>query len=97
MWFMERGYKPLVMDTDGVNFSVPEGRDSHTYIGKGINGLVVEGKEYFGSEADVAEYNDIFMRGEMGLDTDGQWPATINVARKNYALVNRHRESKTYG
>jgi len=87
MWFMERGYKPLVMDTDGVNFSVPEGRDSHTYIGKGINGLVVEGKEYHGSEADVAEYNDIFMRGEMGLDTDGQWPATINVARKNYALL----------
>jgi len=87
MWFMERGYKPLVMDTDGVNFSVPEGRDSHTYVGKGINGLVVEGKEYFGSEADVAEYNDIFMRGEMGLDTDGQWPATINVARKNYALL----------
>ena len=23
----------------------------------------------------------------MGLDTDGQWPATINVARKNYALL----------
>lgn len=87
MWFMDRGYQPLVMDTDGVNFSVPEGRDSHTYIGKGINGLVVEGKEYHGSEADVAEYNDIFMVGEMGLDTDGQWPATINVARKNYALL----------
>ena len=87
MWFMDRGYQPLVMDTDGVNFSVPEGRNSHTYIGKGINGLVVEGKEYHGSEADVAEYNDIFMVGEMGLDTDGQWPATINVARKNYALL----------
>tara|TARA_R110000772_G_scaffold8734_4_gene28907 strand:- start:1040 stop:3883 length:2844 start_codon:yes stop_codon:yes gene_type:complete len=87
MWFMDRDYQPLVMDTDGVNFSVPEGRDSHTYIGKGINGLVVEGKEYHGSEADVAEYNDIFMVGEMGLDTDGQWPATINVARKNYALL----------
>ena len=46
------------MDTDGVNFSVPEGQDSHTYIGKGLNGLVEEGKEYYGSEADVAEYND---------------------------------------
>ena len=31
MWFMERGYEPLVMDTDGVNFAVPEGRDDHTY------------------------------------------------------------------
>ncbi|MGB1945011.1 MAG: TonB-dependent receptor domain-containing protein, partial [Flavobacteriales bacterium] len=33
-------YEPLVMDTDGVNFSVPEGRDLHTYVGKGLNGLV---------------------------------------------------------
>ena len=87
MWFMKRGYKPLVMDTDGVNFSSPTEREKHTYIGKGLNGLVKEGKEYVGTEADVAEYNDIFMRGEMGLDTDGVWPSTINVARKNYALL----------
>jgi len=87
MWFMKRGYKPLVMDTDGVNFSSPSERKNHTYIGKGLNGLVKEGKEYIGTEADVAEYNDIFMRGEMGLDTDGVWPSTINVARKNYALL----------
>ena len=87
MWFMERGYQPLVMDTDGVNFAVPEERYNHTYVGKGLNGLVKEGKEYVGTEADVAEYNDLFMRNEMGLDTDGQWPATINLARKNYALL----------
>jgi len=97
MWFMKRGYEPLVMDTDGVNFAVPEGRDSHTYIGKGLNGLVEEGKEYRGSEADVAEYNDLFMRGEMGLDTDGQWPATINVARKNYALLTDKGKVKLTG
>lgn len=87
MWFMSRGYQPLVMDTDGVNFAVPEERYKHTYVGKGLNGLVEEGKEYTGSDADVAEYNDLFMRNEMGLDTDGQWPATINLARKNYALL----------
>jgi DNA polymerase elongation subunit (family B) len=97
MWFMERGYKPLVMDTDGVNFSVPEGREKHSYVGKGLNGLVIEGKEYWGSEADVAEYNDIFMRDEMGLDTDGQWPATINVARKNYALLTESGKVKLTG
>ena len=97
MWFMQRGYKPLVMDTDGVNFSVPEGRDSHSYIGQGLNDLVDEGKEYWGSEADVAEYNDTFMRGEMGLDTDGQWPATINVARKNYALLTDKGKVKLTG
>ena len=97
MWFMSRGYKPLVMDTDGVNFSVPEDRYTYKYIGKGINGLVVEGKEYEGTEADVAEYNDLFMRGEMGLDTDGQWPATINVARKNYALLTDKGKVKLTG
>lgn len=97
MWFMKRGYKPLVMDTDGVNFSVPEDRYEYKYIGKGINGLVVEGKEYQGTEADVAEYNDLFMRDEMGLDTDGQWPATINVARKNYALLTDKGKVKLTG
>ena len=66
MWFMERDYKPLVMDTDGVNFSVPEGKENHSYVGIGLNGLVEKGKTYYGSEADVAEYNDLFMRNEMG-------------------------------
>ena len=36
----------------------------------------------------MLEYNDIFMRGEMGLDTDGQWPATINV-KKKLCIINR--------
>ena len=86
-FFMSKGYDPLVMDTDGVNFSCPEDVDDRKYIGLGKNELVKKDKEYSGSEADVAEYNDLFMRGEMGLDTDGQWPSCINVARKNYALL----------
>ena len=86
-FFMSRGYDPLVMDTDGVNFSCPEDVDDRKYIGLGKNELVKKDKEYNGSEADVAEYNDLFMRGEMGLDTDGQWPSCINVDRKNYALL----------
>ena len=97
MWFMKRGYQPLVMDTDGVNFAVPEDRYTYKYVGKGNNGLVTEGHEYVGTEADVAEYNDLFMRGEMGLDTDGQWPATINVARKNYALLTDKGKVKLTG
>ena len=84
---MSKGYDPLVMDTDGVNFSCPDDVEERRYVGKGNNELVVEGEEYKGSESDVAAYNDIFMRGEMGLDTDGQWPSCINVARKNYALL----------
>lgn len=86
-WFMDRDYEPLVLDTDGVNFSSPEGVESHTYVGVGNNELVKKGKEYTGSDAHVAEYNDLYMVGEMGLDTDGTWPSCINVARKNYALL----------
>jgi DNA polymerase elongation subunit (family B) len=97
MYFMKRGYVPLVMDTDGVNFETPEDRIDYKYIGKGLNGLVKEGKEYVGAEADVAEYNDLFMRNEMGLDIDGVWPATINVARKNYALLTDKGKVKLTG
>lgn len=86
MYFKNIGYKPLVMDTDGVNFSAPKDMESRRYVGKGLNGLVIKDKEYEGLEADTAEFNDIFMRGEMGLDIDYVCPATINLARKNYVL-----------
>ena len=86
-FFITKDYDPLVMDTDGVNFACPSDVEEREYIGLGNNELVEENKLYKGSEADVAEYNDLFMRGEMGLDTDGQWPSCINIARKNYALL----------
>jgi len=86
MFFMQKGYKPLVMDTDGVNFETPEDIDTHKYIGKGNNELVEKNKEYKGIEADTAEFNDIFMRNEMGLDIDYVAPACINVSRKNYII-----------
>jgi len=86
MFFKPKGYKPLVMDTDGVNFSIPEDVESRKYIGKGLNELVEKGKEYVGVEADTAEFNDIFMRGEMGLDIDYMAPACINLSRKNYII-----------
>jgi DNA polymerase elongation subunit (family B) len=86
MFFMKKGYKPLVMDTDGVNFETPVDINEHRYIGKGLNELVVEGKEYTGVQADTAEFNDIFMRNEMGLDIDYMAPSCINVSRKNYII-----------
>lgn len=86
MFFIRKGYKPLVMDTDGVNFETPEDLNEHRYIGKGLNELVTEGKEYAGIEADTAEFNDIFMRNEMGLDIDYISPATINISKKNYIV-----------
>jgi len=86
MFFMKKGYKPLVMDTDGVNFETPIDIETHKYIGKGLNELVQKGKEYSGVEADISEFNDIFMRNEMGLDIDYFAPVTINISRKNYII-----------
>ena len=86
MFFLKKGYKPLVMDTDGVNFEIPPEAKTHKYIGKGLNDLVEKGKEYEGVQADTAEFNDIFMRGEMGLDIDYMAPSCINVSRKNYII-----------
>jgi len=97
-FFEKRGYSPLVCDTDGMNFSLPpEGVDDRIYIGKGKNWLVKEGKEYRGYDADVAEFNDIFMRGEMGLDCDGTWDSCINLARKNYATMEQNGKIKLTG
>jgi DNA polymerase elongation subunit (family B) len=97
-YFVKRGYTPLVLDTDGVNFSLPEGGvDDRVYIGKGLNWLVEEGKEYRGYYADTAEYNDLFMKGEMGLDCDGTWDSCINLSRKNYATMESNGKIKLTG
>jgi DNA polymerase elongation subunit (family B) len=97
MFYEKKGYKPLVMDTDGVNFSTPDDIDSHIYIGKGLNELVEEGKEYKGISADTAEFNDIFMRNEMGLDIDYVAPACINISRKNYIIRKENGTIKLTG
>ena len=81
-------YQPIVGDTDGFNFQLPtlyRYNESNPYIGKGLNRNVKEGKEYTGFEADVAEFNDLYMRGKMGLGIDEIVSSTINFSRKNYA------------
>jgi DNA polymerase elongation subunit (family B) len=86
MHYTKRGYVPLTMDTDGICFSMPEDIDAYTYIGKGLNELVEKDKEYIGIYADTAEFNDIFMRNEMGLDVDFTAISMINISKKNYIL-----------
>lgn len=86
-FFMDRKYEPLVLDTDGVNFSYKDDVLEHEYVGRGYHRFVEEGKVYKGIDADVAEYNDRFMYGAMGLDIDAIWPSTINLSRKNYATL----------
>lgn len=84
-FFIGYGFTPLLMDTDGVNFSLPDNVEDLSYIDK-------NGKEYKGYMAPVIEYNEKFMHGAMGLDEDGVWDISINFARKNY--VNKIYDKK---
>ena len=81
----DKGFKALVGDTDGFNFSIPDGIDDLVYVSNGRHHSTEEGKEYRGAEAVVSEYNDLYMYGVMGLSIDEVCEATINLARKNYA------------
>lgn len=78
----------IMKNTDGFNFKLPTSfryTEEHPYIGKGLNRDVVKGKAYVGVEADVAEFDDLYMRDKMGLGIDEYADATINFSRKNYA------------
>jgi DNA polymerase elongation subunit (family B) len=97
LFFLKKGYTPLVCDTDGMNFSMPDGVEDRVYVGKGLNWKVKKDKEYRGYDADVAEFNDIFMRGEMALDCDGTWASCINLSRKNYATMEHNGKIKLTG
>ena len=84
-FFDSKGFRPLVGDTDGFNFSVPNDVDKYVYTSNGTHRFNKLGKTYKGMNAVVAEYNDKYMKGVMGLDVDEICEATINIARKNYA------------
>lgn len=97
--FHNLGYEPIVGDTDGFNFKLPNDElyrytKEHPYIGLGLSRETKEGKEYTGFEADVAEFNDMYMKdfhysddacNRMGLGIDEVVSSTINFSRKNYA------------
>jgi DNA polymerase elongation subunit (family B) len=97
IFFTKKGYTALVCDTDGMNFSIPNDVENRRYIGKGMNWKVKKGKEYEGYYADVAEYNDLFQKGEMALDCEGTWVSCINLARKNYAVMESNGKIKLTG
>ena len=75
----------IAHNTDGFNFSVPKDVDKYVYTSNGNHRFNKLGKTYKGMDAVVAEYNDKYMKGVMGLDVDEICQATINIARKNYA------------
>ena len=107
--FTHLGYTPIVGDTDGFNFQMPPEdkfryTDEHPYIGKGLGRNTVKGKEYTRVEADVAEFEDIYLNkaynggiNKMGLGIDEYCDATINFARKNYADLMPNGKTKKVG
>jgi DNA polymerase elongation subunit (family B) len=86
-FFKGYGFEPLVLDTDGVNFEVPKDIENVKYLVKGTHWKTKKdaGKELCGTAAVLAEFNETYMIGRMGLDTDAVYTSTINFARKNYA------------
>jgi len=81
------GFRALVMDTDGANFASPDNIAEIKYTAKGSHWKTVNDAniELTGLDAVLAEFNENFMEGRMGLDIDDVCNSTINFARKNYA------------
>ena len=55
----------VLHNTDGFNFKLPETyryTENNPYIGLGLSRETKAGKEYIGFEADVAEFNDLYMK-----------------------------------
>ena len=87
----------LLSNTDGFNFQMPEKdkfryTDEHPYISNGKGRNSIEGKSYTGVNADVAEFEDMYLCepyttgiNKMGLGIDEFCDACIQFARKNYA------------
>ena len=75
------------------------------YIGKGLGRNVVKDKLYTGVDADVAEFEDLYINSpfkegginKMGLGVDEYCPATINFSRKNYADLLENGKTKKVG
>jgi len=96
-WMMDRGFQPIVGDTDGVNFTYSQVDKEYTYTEKGLNRNTKEGRESKGIHAYCAEFNDLFMRDKMGLGLDEIVPASIYFSRKNYADLLENGKIKLVG
>ncbi len=83
----KHGFRALVGDTDGFNFSFPDNVESIKYTAKGNHWKTIDnaGVELTGLDAVLAEFNENYMEGRMGLDIDDICNSTINFSRKNYA------------
>ena len=97
----------VAKNTDGFNFSMPSVfryTEEHPYISNGKGRNTVKGKSYVGLDADVAEFEDLYMcppyttgPQKMGLGVDEVCSATINFARKNYSDLMPNGKIKLVG
>lgn len=93
-YYKPLGFKVVYFHTDGANFTIPNGAEDYSYIGKGINWNVVKDKQYSGVEAYVKEYNDRYMRGEMAVGLDGFFDVCINFAKGNFISVSKNKKGE---
>ena len=107
--FKSIGYEPIVGDTDGFNFQMPREEEfrytkEHPYVSTGEGRNSIKGKEYTRVDADVAEFEDLFLSkaynggvNKMGLGIDEYCDACIQFARKNYADLMPDGSTKKVG
>lgn len=71
----------------GINFAAPQ-KFKHTkdnpYYCNGLGRNGIPGKPYTKVEADIQEFEDLYLRGMLGIDIDEVIPASIYIKRKNY-------------
>lgn len=88
----------VLSNTDGFNFKLPDDdkyryTEEHPYISTGESRETEKDKKYVGFRADLAEFNDKYMKdfhyspngiNKMGCGLDEVVDSTINFSRKNY-------------
>jgi len=99
----------IISNTDGFNFQMPKEEDfrytkEHPYISTGEGRNSIKGKEYTRVDADVAEFEDLFLNkpynggiNKMGLGIDEYCDACIQFARKNYGDLMPDGSTKKVG
>lgn len=90
----------IMANTDGINFQIPDVLDyddRHPYISNGKGRNSVEGKSYTGIEADLREFEDMYLTGRNSIDIDEIADTSINFKRKNYANLQSDGDVKLVG
>jgi DNA polymerase elongation subunit (family B) len=78
----------IAHNTDGFNFLIPDNINEIKYVTNANHwktNKYKQGETLVGLDAVLAEFNETFMEGRMGLDIDDIYDASISFKRKNYA------------